>query len=112
VAVLVAIDNLGFDVTALLAGLGIGGIAVALATQRILGDLFASLSILVDKPFVVGDTVRIGDDAGVVEHIGPKSTGIRSQDGEQIIFGNADLLESRVRNFQRMTERAGRFALA
>jgi small-conductance mechanosensitive channel len=111
VAVLVAIDNLGFDVTALLAGLGIGGIAVALATQRILGDLFASLSIVVDKPFVVGDTIRVGDDAGVVEHIGLKSTRIRSQDGEQIIFGNADLLESRVRNFQRMTERRRSFRI-
>jgi small-conductance mechanosensitive channel len=105
VAFLVAIDNLGFDVTALLAGLGIGGIAVALATQRILGDLFASLSIVVDKPFVVGDAIRVGDDAGVVEQIGLKTTRIRSQDGEQIIFGNTDLLESRVRNYQRMTER-------
>lgn len=105
VAVLAAIDNLGFDVTALLAGLGIGGVAVALATQSILGDLFASLSIVIDKPFVVGDFIRVGDDLGAVERIGLKTTRVRSLSGEQLIFGNADLLSSRIRNYRRMEER-------
>lgn len=104
-AVLVAIDNLGFDVTALVAGLGIGGVAIALATQSILGDLFASLSIVIDKPFVVGDFIRVGDDLGAVERIGLKTTRVRSLSGEQLIFGNADLLGSRIRNYQRMDER-------
>lgn len=105
IAVLVAVDNLGFDVTALVAGLGIGGVAVALATQSILGDLFASLSIVIDKPFVVGDFIRVGDDLGAVERIGLKTTRVRSLSGEQLIFGNADLLRSRIRNYQRMDER-------
>lgn len=105
IAVLVAIDNLGFDVTALVAGLGIGGVAIALATQSILGDLFASLSIVIDKPFVVGDFIRVGDDVGAVEKIGLKTTRVRSLSGEQLIFGNADLLRSRIRNYQRMDER-------
>lgn len=105
VAVLAAIDNLGFDVTALIAGLGIGGVAIALATQTILGDLFASLSIVIDKPFVVGDFIRVGDDLGTVERIGLKTTHVRSLSGEQLIFGNADLLRSRIRNYARMSER-------
>lgn len=105
IAILVAVDNLGFDVTALVAGLGIGGVAIALATQSILGDLFASLSIVIDKPFVVGDFIRVGDDLGAVERIGLKTTRVRSLSGEQLIFGNADLLQSRIRNYQRMDER-------
>ncbi|HEX7152020.1 MAG TPA: mechanosensitive ion channel family protein [Thermoanaerobaculia bacterium] len=105
IAVLAAVDNLGFDVTALVAGLGIGGVAIALATQSILGDLFASLSIVVDKPFVVGDFIRVGDDLGAVERIGLKTTRVRSLSGEQLIFGNADLLKSRIRNYHRMDER-------
>lgn len=104
-AVLVAVDNLGFDVTALVAGLGIGGVAIALATQSILGDLFASLSIVIDKPFVVGDFIRVGDDLGAVERIGLKTTRVRSLSGEELIFGNADLLQSRIRNYRRMDER-------
>ena len=111
VAVLVAIDNLGFDVTALVAGLGIGGVAIALATQSILGDLFASLSIVIDKPFVVGDFIRVGDDLGSVERIGLKTTRVRSLSGEQLIFGNADLLQSRIRNYKRMDERRVLFRL-
>lgn len=102
---LVALDNLGFDVTALVAGLGIGGIAVALAAQNILGDLFASLSITFDKPFLVGDFLIVDDYMGSVEDIGVKSTRLRSLSGEQIILSNADLLKSRVRNFGRMLER-------
>ncbi|MEX2016372.1 MAG: mechanosensitive ion channel family protein, partial [Candidatus Hydrogenedentales bacterium] len=97
--------NMVVNVTPLIAGLGIGGIAIALALQNILGDLFAAVSILVDKPFQVGDFVVIDDLKGSVEHIGLKSTRVRSLGGEQIIFSNADLLRSRVRNFKRMLER-------
>ncbi|HET9403465.1 MAG TPA: mechanosensitive ion channel family protein [Burkholderiales bacterium] len=102
---LLALDQLGFDITALVAGLGIGGVAVALAMQNILGDLFASLSIILDKPFVVGDFVVVDDLRGTVERIGIKTTRLRSLDGELLVFSNADLLKSRVRNFQRMMER-------
>jgi small-conductance mechanosensitive channel len=102
---LVALDNLGFDVTALVAGLGIGGIAVALAAQNVLGDLFASLSITFDKPFLVGDFLIVDDYLGSVEDIGVKSTRLRSLSGEQIILSNADLLKSRVRNYGRMLQR-------
>jgi small-conductance mechanosensitive channel len=104
---LLALDNLGINITALVAGLGIGGIAIALAVQTILGDLLASLSITLDKPFAVGDNVVVDDCSGQVEHIGIKSTRIRSVNGEQIILANADLLKSRLRNFGRMEERRG-----
>ena len=102
---LVALDNLGFSVTGLITGLGIGGIAIALAVQNILGDLFASLSIIIDKPFVIGDFIIVGDLMGTVERIGLKTTRVRSLSGEQIIFSNGDLLGSRVRNYKRMHER-------
>ena len=105
IVLLLTLDNLGVDVTALIAGLGVGGIAVALAVQNILGDLLASLSIALDKPFVVGDFLIIGDYLGAVEHIGIKSTRLRSLTGEQIVMSNADLLSSRVRNYGRMVER-------
>jgi small-conductance mechanosensitive channel len=102
---LLALDNLGVDVTAMVAGLGIGGIAVALAVQNILGDLFASVSIIVDRPFVVGDFIIVDDYMGTVEHVGLKTTHVRSLGGEQIIFANNDLLKTRVRNYKRMYER-------
>ncbi len=102
---LLGLENLGVDVTALIAGLGVGGIAVALAAQNILGDLFASLSIVLDRPFVLGDFLIIGEHMGSVEHIGLKTTRIRSLSGEQLVFSNADLLQSRIRNFGRMKER-------
>jgi small-conductance mechanosensitive channel len=108
---LLILDNLGVDVTALVAGLGIGGVAVALAVQNILGDLFASLSIVLDQPFVLGDFVVVGELAGSVEHIGIKTTRIRSISGEQLVFSNADLLGSRIRNFGRMQERRVVFSL-
>jgi small-conductance mechanosensitive channel len=104
---LLALDNLGVNITALVAGLGIGGIAIALAVQTILSDLLASLSITLDKPFTVGDNLVVGDCSGKVEHIGIKSTRLRSVNGEQIILSNADLLKSRLRNFGRMDERRG-----
>ena len=108
--VLLTLDNLGVDITALVAGLGIGGIAVALAVQNVLGDLFASLSITFDRPFVVGDFLALGDFLGSVEYIGIKSTRLRSLSGEQIIICNSDLLNSRVRNYGRMSERRVLFA--
>src|SRR5580692_7859871 len=102
--VLVALDNVGVNITALLAGLGVGGVAVALALQNVLGDLFASLSIALDKPFVIGDNLTIDTFIGKVEHIGIKTTRLRSVSGEQIILSNADILKSRVRNFGRAPE--------
>jgi small-conductance mechanosensitive channel len=102
--ILVALDNLGVNITALLAGLGVGGVAVALALQNVLGDLFASLSIALDKPFVIGDNLTIDTFVGKVEHIGIKTTRLRSDSGEQIILSNADILKSRVRNFGRLPQ--------
>jgi small-conductance mechanosensitive channel len=111
VVLLLTLDNLGVDITALVAGLGIGGIAVALAVQNVLGDLLASLSIALDKPFVVGDFLIVGEFMGSVEYIGIKSTRLRSLSGEQIVMSNADLLGSRVRNYGRMQERRVVFAV-
>jgi small-conductance mechanosensitive channel len=105
IMLLMALDNLGFDITALVAGLGIGGIAVALAAQNVLGDLFASVSIVFDQPFVVGDFIIVGDLMGTVEYIGIKTTRVRSLSGEQLVIANNDLLGSRIRNFKRMYER-------
>jgi len=111
VILLLVLDNIGFDITALVAGLGIGGVAVALAVQRILGDLFASLSIVLDKPFVVGDFLVIDDYIGSVEQVGLKTTRLRSLTGEQLVMSNSDLLQSRLRNYGRMYERRILFTL-
>jgi small-conductance mechanosensitive channel len=100
----------GVNVTALITGLGIGGIAIALAVQNILADLFASLSIIFDKPFLVGDFLTIDDYAGAVEEIGLKTTKLRSVSGEQLVMSNSDLLRSRIRNYGRMEERRGDFS--
>ena len=108
---LLILDNLGVDITALVTGLGIGGIAIALAVQNVLSDLFASLSIVLDKPFVNGDFIVVGDMAGSVEHVGIKTTRIRSISGEQLVFSNNDLLTSRIRNFGRMNQRRVVFSL-
>jgi len=105
IALLLLFENLGFDVTALVAGLGIGGIAIALAAQSVLGDLFSSLAIVLDRPFEVGDFIVFGDQNGTVEKIGIKTTRIRSLSGEQIACSNTDLMNSRVHNFKRMDER-------
>ncbi|HMI58460.1 MAG TPA: mechanosensitive ion channel family protein [Gemmatimonadaceae bacterium] len=105
IVLLVILDNLGINVTALVTGLGIGGIAIALAVQNILSDLFAALSIVLDKPFVVGDAINVGDAGGTVEHIGLKSTRLRSDSGEMIIISNGDLLKSRIRNFRGQEKR-------
>jgi len=108
---LLALDNLGVNITALVAGLGVGGIAIALAAQNILSDLFASLSIVLDKPFVVGDFIIIDDYLGSVERVGIKTTRVRSLSGEQLIFSNNDLLSGRIRNYGRMYERRVVFSL-
>jgi small-conductance mechanosensitive channel len=105
VIVLVALDNLGVNVTALVAGLGIGGIAVALATQSVLGDIFASLSIVLDKPFVVGDFIVVDELKGRVKHVGLKTTRVRSVSGEEIVFANGELLKNRIRNYRSGYER-------
>ena len=99
----------GVNVTALITGLGIGGIAIALAVQNILADLFASLSIIFDKPFLVGDYLTIDEYRGTVEEIGLKTTKLRSVSGEQLVVSNSDLLRSRIRNYGRMAERRGDF---
>ncbi len=111
IVLLLILDNLGVDITALVAGLGIGGIAIGLAVQNILGDLFASLSIVLDKPFVLGDFVIVDDLMGTVESIGIKTTRVRSISGEQLVFSNADLLDSRIRNYGRMYKRRVVFTL-
>ena len=105
IALLLIFENLGFDVTALVAGLGVGGIAVALAAQSVLGDLFSSLAIVLDRPFEVGDFIVFGDQNGTVEKIGIKTTRIRALSGEQIAVSNSDLVATRVHNFKRMVER-------
>jgi small-conductance mechanosensitive channel len=102
---LIALDNLGVHITTLIAGLGISGVAIALALQNILGDLFSALAIVLDKPFVVGDAIAVDSLGGTVERIGLKTTRVRGASGEEVIFSNADLLKSRVRNLQRMHER-------
>ena len=111
IAFLMVLDNFGFNITALVASLGIGGIAVALAVQNILGDLFASLSIMLDKPFEIGDFIIVGDVLGSVEHIGLKTTRLRGLGGEQVIFANSDLLKSRIHNHRRMETRRVAFVL-
>jgi small-conductance mechanosensitive channel len=106
IIILLILENLtGVEVNALIASLGVTGVAVALAVQNILGDLFSSLSIALDKPFIIGDFINVGDFSGSVEHIGLKSTRIRSITGEEVVFSNSDLLNSRIRNFRSMERR-------
>ena len=104
-------DNLGVNITAFVASLGIGGVAVALAAQSVLGDAFSSFAIFMDKPFQVGDFIIVGDLLGTVEHVGFKTTRIRSLGGEQLIFSNSDLTSSRIKNYKRMKERRVVFSL-
>src|SRR5947209_10940220 len=98
---LAALSSWHVQIRPLLTGLGIGGLAVALAVQNILGDLFAALAIVVDKPFVVGDSISVENYRGKVENIGLKTTRVRSESGEQIIFSNGELLKSKIRNYSR-----------
>jgi small-conductance mechanosensitive channel len=108
---LAILSNLGVNITAFVASLGVGGIAVALAVQNILGDLFASLSIAIDKPFEVGDFIVFGAVSGTVEHVGLKSTRIRSLNGEQVVASNTDLLKQVISNYKRLAERRIAFSI-
>jgi len=108
---LFVLQNLGIDVTSLIAGLGIGGIAIALALQNILSDLFSSFSIYFDKPFVVGDFIAIGELMGTVEDIGIKTTRLRALSGEEIILANRELTTARIQNFRNTTEWRGTFSV-
>ncbi len=110
-AVIFYLDNLGFKVTTVMAGLGVGGVAVALAAQAVLKDLFSYFSIIFDRPFEIGDFIIIGEHLGTVEHIGVKTTRIRSLGGEQLVFSNSDLTDSRLRNYKRMEKRRVVFKL-
>ena len=105
IGLLFMLDNLGFDVTAMVTGLGIGGIAVALAAQNILGDLFNYFVIFFDRPFEIGDFIIVDDKMGVVEYIGIKTTRIKSLSGEQLVLSNSDLTTSRIHNYKRMQRR-------
>lgn len=111
IGLLFLFDNLGFDVTAAVAGLGIGGVAIALASQNILGDLFNYFVILFDKPFETGDFIIIDDKMGVVDYIGVKSTRVKSLSGEQLVFANSDMTGSRIHNYKRMERRRIVFSL-
>ena len=102
---LVILSNLGVNITSLIAGLGIGGVAIAFALQKILGDLFSSFAIQLDKPFEVGDMIVIGEYRGYVEKIGIKSTRIRSLEGEEIVMSNQDLTSARIKNYRKLRER-------
>jgi small-conductance mechanosensitive channel len=99
------LDNLGFQISTVIAGLGIGGIAVALAAQAMLKDLFSYVAIVFDRPFELGDFITIDGHMGTIEHIGIKTTRIRSLGGEQLIFSNSDLTNSRIQNLKRMETR-------
>lgn len=105
------LDNLGFDISAVIAGMGIGGIAIALAAQAVLGDLFAYFVIFFDRPFEIGDFIVVGDKVGVVEYIGIKTTRIRALGGEQLVFANKDLTDSRIHNYKKMERRRVVFKL-
>lgn len=105
IAIIILLDNLGIKVSALVAGLGIGGIAIALAAQTLLGDFFSYFIIFFDRPFKIGDFIIVGDYLGTVDHIGLKTTRIHSLSGEQIVFSNQDLTNSRVRNYKQMDRR-------
>ena len=110
VGILLILSNLGFDITSLVASLGIGGVAIALAVQNILSDLFSSLSIYIDQPFKVGDFIIVGEHMGTVENIGLKTTRLRALQGEEIVISNSELTATRVQNFKRMQKRRIVFA--
>jgi len=105
VAVIIVLQNLGYNISALVAGLGIGGVAIAFALQNILSDIFASFSIYFDKPFQVGDFIIVGDDLGTVKRVGIKSTRIQTLQGEELVISNKELTESRIHNYKRMEKR-------
>lgn len=109
IGLILILGNLGIDVTSLIAGLGIGGIAIALALQNILEDIFSSFSIYIDKPFKIGDYIKVGSDGGTVEKIGLKTSRLRTMNGEELIISNKELTSARVQNFRRMQKRRVNF---
>lgn len=111
IGVLLVLSNLGINITSLVAGLGIGGVAIAFALQGILADLFSSFALYFDKPFQIGDFIVVGKDSGTVEKIGIKSTRIRARTGEELIISNKELTEARVQNFKRLAERRSIFSI-
>ena len=111
IGLLLILSNLGVNITSLIAGLGIGGIAVAFALQNILADVFSSFAILIDKPFQVGDFIKIGNDMGVVEKVGIKTSRLRTLNGQLLVVSNQELTSTRVENFQQMKKRRGLFTL-
>lgn len=111
IAIIVLLDNLGIEISTLVAGLGIGGVAIALASQAVLGDLFSYITIFFDRPFEIGDFIIVGEFLGTVEHVGIKTTRVRSLGGEQLVFCNTDLTSSRIRNYKRMEKRRIVFTL-
>ena len=111
IGIVFLMDNLGFNISAVVAGLGIGGIAIALAAQAILGDLFSYFVIFFDRPFEVGDFIIVGDKVGAVEYTGIKTTRIRALSGEQLVFSNTDLTNSRIHNYKKMERRRVVFKL-
>lgn len=106
-----ALSSLGFEISALVTGLGVGGVAAALAVQSLLSDLLASLSMFFDRPFDLGDFIVVGEEKGSVERIGLRSTRVRALDGQEIVFANGDLIKSRIHNYRRMQERRVAFTL-
>jgi len=110
IAFLLILSNLGYNISSLIAGLGVGGIAIAFAIQNILQDLFSSFSIYFDKPFEIGDFIIIGNDMGTVEKIGLKSTRLRTLEGEELIISNQELTKARVHNYKRMEQRRVTFS--
>ncbi len=111
IGIILILGNLGVNVTSLIAGLGIGGIAIALALQNILSDVFSSFSILIDKPFQVGDLIKVGTDMGIVEKIGIKTTRLRTLDGQLLVIANQELTTARVQNFKQLEKRRALFTL-
>ena len=111
IVALLIMSNLGINVTSLVASLGIGGIAIALAVQNVLGDLLSSFSIYLDKPFTIGDYIEVGTDKGTVERIGLKTTRLRSLTGEELIISNKELTSARINNYRRMERRRDSFSI-
>lgn len=105
IGIILVLDNLGVNVSSLIAGLGIGGVAIAFALQNILSDLFASFAIYFDKPFTVGDLIAVGEDVGTVEKIGIKTTRLRDIRGEELVISNRELTSARIQNYKKMEER-------
>lgn len=111
VALILMLDNVGVKINSLIAGLGVGGIAIAFAAQSILADFFCFFTIFFDRPFEIGDFIISGEQKGTVEHIGIKTTRLRSIDGEQLVFSNTDLTSSRIRNFKTLEKRRVMFTI-